>query len=157
MKGFILYKIYYGDNLIYLGRTKQKLQDRIRGHFFGKSMHRKINIENVTKIEYAELTSEADMFLYEIYYINKLKPHLNVDDKARDDLSIVIQDIEFKEYYCKLMDKWVAQIKEVKREEEFARKQKRLRLEQKREMRKKWHKGEITKEEYYDFVEKNIG
>ena len=88
VQGFLIYRIWYGDCLMYVGRTKQPLQSRIRGHPFSKPMHRTVNIEQVTKIEYAELGSEADMNLYEIYYILRLHPPLNVDDKARDDLSV---------------------------------------------------------------------
>lgn len=106
MKGFILYKIYYGDTLIYLGRTKQDLQQRIRGHFFSKPMHRKIDIFNTTKIEYAECKTEADLYVYEVYYINKYHPPLNVDDRARDNLTIELPEIEWKLYNCKLIDKW---------------------------------------------------
>lgn len=49
-KGFILYRIWYGDNLVYLGRTKQPLQSRIHGHLFKKPMHRSINIEFIQKM-----------------------------------------------------------------------------------------------------------
>lgn len=69
-KGFILYRIWYRDCLAYLGRTKQPLQARIRGHMFARPMHRAIDIHNVTKIEYTQLQTEADMNLYEIYFIN---------------------------------------------------------------------------------------
>lgn len=67
IQGFILYRIWYGDVLVYLGRTKQPLQSRIHGHLFKKPMHRSISINLVTKIEYAEFRTEADMNLYEIY------------------------------------------------------------------------------------------
>ena len=95
-KGFILYRIYYGDTIIYLGRTKQSLQNRIRGHLFKKPMHRSIDINEVTKIEYADFDSEADMNVYEIYYINLYKPPLNVDDKCKDNLTVSLPEIEWK-------------------------------------------------------------
>ena len=63
-KNFVLYRIYYGENIVYIGRTKQPLQDRIRGHMFKKPMQRSISIDNVSKIEYAEFQTEADMNLY---------------------------------------------------------------------------------------------
>lgn len=94
-KGFILCRIYYGNYLAYLGRTKQPLQARIRGHMFAKPMHRVIDIHNVTKIEYTMLQTEADMNLYEIYFINLWKPPLNVDDKARDDLTIKLPELSW--------------------------------------------------------------
>jgi hypothetical protein len=97
---------------VYLGRTKQPIADRIRGHFFSKPMHRKIDINVVSKIEIAKCKSEADMYLYEIYYINLLKPALNRDDKAHDEMSVHLPELEFLEYKPKLMDKWKEQISE---------------------------------------------
>lgn len=105
-QGFILYRIWYGNCLAYLGRTKQPLQARLRGHMFAKPMHRAINIHNVTRIEYAEFQTEADMNLYEIYFINLWKPPLNVDDKARDELSITLPDCEWKEFIPKNWEDW---------------------------------------------------
>lgn len=155
IKGYILYKIYYKNDLVYLGRTKQNLQIRLRGHFFGKPMHRKIDINQVTKIEYANFKSESDMFLYEVYYINKYKPALNVGNKAHDDLTINLPDIKFIEFRCKLMDKWIAQINEENSKYEQEKKEKQIRFELSRKMRKKWHNGEISEDEYYKFKENN--
>ena len=62
-KGFILYRIWYGNCLAYVGRTKQPLQARIRGHMFAKPMHRAIDIHNVTKIEYTESVSYTHLTL----------------------------------------------------------------------------------------------
>lgn len=84
-------------------------------------MHRKIDIFNTTKIEYSELKSEADMFLYEIYYINKLKPPLNVDDKSHDELSVALPDIEWNTFNCKLSDKWKAQLSKDENNEMYNR------------------------------------
>ena len=109
-QGFILYRIWYGSHLAYLGRTKQPLQARIRGHMFNKPMHRSINIHNVTKIEYTTLQTEADMNLYEIYFINLWKPPLNVDDKARDDLTIVLPALEWTEFVPSKWDEWKRQL-----------------------------------------------
>lgn len=110
-KGFILYRIWYGDCLVYLGRTKQPLQARIRGHMFARPMHRAIDIHNVTKIEYTQLQTEADMNLYEIYFINLWKPPLNVDDKARDNLTISLPELEWKEFHPTNWEKWQRELK----------------------------------------------
>ncbi len=110
-KGFILYRIWYRDCLAYLGRTKQPLQARIRGHMFARPMHRAINIHNVTKIEYTQLQTEADMNLYEIYFINLWKPPLNVDDKARDNLTISLPELEWKEFIPANWEKWKRELK----------------------------------------------
>lgn len=103
---YILYKIYYGEQLVYIGRTKQDLKDRLRLHFFGKPMVRKLDIFQTTKIEYALFNTEADMYLMEIYLINLYKPMLNKDDKAHDDLTIYIPEPKFYPYWNSLIDKW---------------------------------------------------
>jgi len=107
---YTLYKIYYGSAIVYIGRTTQPLQNRLRGHFFKKPMHKVIDIFQVTKVEYAETNTIADMYLYEIYYINKLKPLLNVDDKAKDNLTIELPELCFKIYEIKLLEKWKKEI-----------------------------------------------
>lgn len=78
---------------------------------FNKPMHRAINIHNVTKIEYTELQTEADMNLYEIYFINLWKPPLNVDDKAKDDLTISLPDLQWAEFIPFKWDEWKTQLK----------------------------------------------
>ena len=105
-----LYKIYYengaDDVLVYLGRTNQKLKDRLRCHFFKKPIVRVLDLKLVSKIEYAKFPTEADMFLYEIYYINKFKPPLNVDDVAKDNLTVALPEVTFMEYKDPIIDKW---------------------------------------------------
>lgn len=125
--GFILYRIYYDETLVYLGRTMQPLQDRIRGHLFKKPMHREIDIEQVTKIEYAEFQTQADMFLYEIYFINLWHPPLNKDDKAHDNMTVELPAVEWKEFSTPLWEKWRKKIKENDENEEAER---RRRVEQ---------------------------
>lgn len=96
----VLYKIFYsspnGDCLVYLGRTNQPIKVRLRGHFTAKPMMRKLDPRQVSRIECAELTTEADMFLYEIYYINLWKPLLNCDDKSREELTIRMPELDFQ-------------------------------------------------------------
>lgn len=105
---YILYKIYYGTELVYIGRTKQDLCDRLRLHFFGKPMVKKLDILKTTRIEYTLCASEADMFLYEIYLINIYKPRINKDDKAHDELSsfLYLPEPQFYEYINPLLEKW---------------------------------------------------
>lgn len=116
IRGNLLYKIYYkglsgGDTLVYIGRTRQALNTRLRGHFLKKPMHRLINIFQVSKIEYAAFNTVADMYLYEIYFINKEKPALNRDDKADDALTVELPPVEWKQHDCHLMDKWKKELK----------------------------------------------
>lgn len=154
IQGFILYKFYYTIGLVYLGRTKQSLQNRIRGHVFKKPMHRSIDINLVTKIEYAEFKSEADMNLYEIYFINLYKPPFNVDDKCKDSLSVTLPEVEWKEYKCHLWEKWVNEINS--NNSEFHKKLERKHdiIEEIRILRGRYKIGEISKEQTEKELEK---
>ena len=154
--GFTLYRIYYGDNLVYLGRTKQPLQNRIRGHLFKKPMHRELHIEQISKIEYSTFQTEADMYLYEIYFINLWHPPLNRDDKATDDLTVMLPPVEWKLFETKLWDKWKREIEESNAADEADRKKRLEIFEKDREMRRKRMTGLITEEEYWDFWEKEV-
>lgn len=154
-KGFILYRIWYDEHLAYLGRTKQPLQSRIHGHLFKKPMHRSINIDLVTKIEYAEFQSEADMNLYEIYFINLWKPPLNVDDKCKDELSVRLPEIEWKVFITHLWDKWKIEVHARDDAYRMRQNEKAAKLEMDRFMRRKWHDGEITEDDYYNYLEKS--
>ena len=71
-------------------------------------MVKKIDLFATTKIEYAILNTQADMFLYEIYEINKWKPRINKDDKARDEFSpfIELPQLVFYDYWPEIIDKW---------------------------------------------------
>ena len=148
---YVLYKIYSGSTLVYLGRTKQKLQDRLRGHFFAKPMHKKVDIFQTTKIECAEFKTEADMFLYEIYYINKLKPVRNRDDRARDELTVSLPEVNFKTFYCPLMDKWKRQIAKQEKQDAERRDEKIKCFNKMRDARRNGDKEEYSKlKEFYD-------
>lgn len=143
IRGFLLYRIYYGETLVYVGRTKQPLQNRIRGHLFAKPMQRTIAIEQVTKIEYARFKTEADMNLYEIYFILKDKPPLNVDDKTKDKLTVELPDVEWKLFQTPLWEKWLNEITGRKSENEQLILRVRQIPEEKRLLRDRYRMGEI--------------
>ena len=106
---FTLYKIYYGDELVYLGRTQQPLKRRLHGHFFKKRLQKALDVHRVSRVECAQFSTCADMYLYEIYYLNKLHPALNRDDVAGDGLTVSLPEVEFTAFECDLMDKWRAE------------------------------------------------
>ena len=149
-KNFVLYRIYYGENIVYIGRTKQPLQDRIRGHVFKKPMQRSISIDNVSKIEYAEFQTEADMNLYEIYFINLWKPALNVDDKCTDNLTVSLPSVEWRLFQTPLWEKWKSEIH--KKDTEYGGLSARNHeiTEELRVLRSLWKTGKISEDEYYD-------
>ena len=150
-----LYKIYYEngtDNvLVYLWRTNQKLKDRLRCHFFKKPIVRVLDLKQVSKIEYAEFYTEADMFLYEIYYINKFKPPLNVDDVAKDNLTVALPEVPFTEYNDPIIDKWrkdlfAKSLQEVEMEHKL-----KVIMEELSSLRKQYHMDtNMTENDYYN-------
>lgn len=116
-------------------------------------MHRSIAINLVTKIEYAEFLTEADMNLYEIYFINLWKPPLNIDDKCKDKLTVMLPEIKWNTFTTPLWDKWKKEISMVDKEYQMKKQEKAAKLEIDRIMRRKWYSGEITEEEYYKYLE----
>lgn len=151
----MLYRIWYGEHLVYVGRTKQPLQNRIRGHLFAKPMHRAISIGQVTKIEYASFTTEADMNLYEIYYILKWHPPLNVDDKTKDYPTVDLPDVSWTEFKTPLWDKWTDELeRKADRRDKARRRYYREIPQEKCVIRALWRSGEISEDEYYERKEK---
>lgn len=151
VRGFLLYRIWYGEHLVYVGRTKQPLQNRIRGHLFAKPMHRAIAIGQVTKIEYASFQTEADMNLYEIYFILKWHPPLNVDDKTRDYPTVELPDVEWAEFRTPLWEKWIDELEKKADIRDKARLRVYRQIPQElcvlRSLRRT---GEISEDEYYE-------
>lgn len=90
-----LYRFIDENNqIIYVGKTVQNLRDRFRGHYHLPEEC----YEQTVKIEYATLYTEADLGIYEIYYINKLKPVYNTDFLWDGELSIVLPELEWVLY-----------------------------------------------------------
>lgn len=144
----ILYRVYYANELVYVGRTSQPLQTRLRGHFFKAPMMRTLDINMVTKVEYTELTTEADMFLYEIYFINLWKPKLNVDDKSKEILTVNLPDVKWQEFTIPLLDKWKEQI--AKKDADMDSNQQSLHAYRVKlhEARQQYYKGLIDTQEF---------
>ena len=103
---YIVYKIYYDDKLVYIGRTKQNLIDRLRMHFFGNSFIPKLDVFRVNRVEYAILESESDQFVYEVYLINLYHPCLNLHDKGDGNLTIYLPEPAFYVWDNSIMEKW---------------------------------------------------
>ena len=103
---YIVYKIYYEDELVYIGRTKQSLTDRLRMHFFGNPYIPKLDIFRVNKVEYALFDRESDQFVYEVYLINLYHPYLNLHDKSHDNLTIFLPEPTFYVWEDPIINKW---------------------------------------------------
>lgn len=154
IQGFLLYRIYYGDNLVYIVRIKQPLENRLRGHFLAKPMQRTIAIELVTKIQYASFRTEADMNLYEIYYILRLKPPLNVDDKTRDNLTVSLPEVEWHDWYDPIMERWKEEIVEKASTYEKNVRRARQSTEDMRVVRSLHKTGAISDEDYEERMDR---
>ena len=111
MKQNIIYKIYMGRKCVYVGTTTVDLTATLRMHFFGQEDV--LDIERVSKIEYATLPSYADCLVYKTYYINFIKPVYNKSDKARDEVSntINLPELNFIEYNNPIIEKWKEMLK----------------------------------------------
>ena len=83
-------------NIIYVGKSKQDLEQRFRGH-----LHLPDACYDLTyKIEYIECATESDMSIKEIYYINKYRhdgDFFNVLDMADVPVSVEFND-KWKQY-----------------------------------------------------------
>lgn len=106
MKQHILYKIYMGRKCVYIGSTTGDLTSTLRTHFFNKEDV--LDVERISKIEYAILPSYADCLVYKTYLVNLNKPLYNKSDRARDELSsnITLPNLNFVEYNNPIIDKW---------------------------------------------------
>ena len=103
---YIVYRIYYDNEIVYIGRTKQRLSDRIRMHFFGNPYMPKIDIFRTTKIDYALFNSESDQFVYEVYLINLYHPILNQHDLGSGGLTISLPEPKFYNWTNPILEKW---------------------------------------------------
>ena len=157
-KQFILYKIYYDydgkEKLVYLGRTKQPLRQRLYNHFFKPSLMRTLSLNITCKVEYTLCKTEADMNLYEIYYINLYKPTLNVDDKCKDDMTVSLPDLEWIEWKDDIINKWKDKYNEKHNffDEKYRVWNQYVEVGQ-RAARMLKIAGRITEGEYYDYKE----
>ena len=113
-------------------------------------MHKVIDIKFVTKVEICTLKTEADMYLYEIYYINTLKPTLNRDDKANDGLSVILPELEWKEYNPPRMAIWLKDIVEKEEAERVCWQEQNKRLDERQKARR-----ELKGDAYHDWLDAN--
>lgn len=147
---YLLYKIFADGQVIYLGRTKQPLARRLYGHFFGGALQKQLSIQEIQRIEYAIFQTEADLFLYEIYYINLLHPPLNRDDKAKDNLTVSLPEAAWTVFETQLLQKWEA-VLQTRAEALAARKTARKLFFQEKRNQKK----HLSPEEFQSWLKEN--
>ena len=100
-KDFKMYARAYGiyfiynenEELIYIGKSKN-LFERLANS---------LRERGGNKYSFALTKTKSDYHLYEIYYIAKLEPKLNVDSAEQDELTVTLPELEFseiKEAWC---------------------------------------------------------
>lgn len=115
-KGFIVYRMFYGDAVVYVGRTRQPLQTRMHSHFHKSAYTMLLDINYISRIEYCQLKSAADMAVAEVYFINKMHSDLNKDDHMKDELTFSIPELdalEWHEFLPSNWDKWKEEFKDI--------------------------------------------
>lgn len=74
---YYIYRYIERNQVIYVGKTKRDLQERIEEH---KSDRKFMPHLAASKIEYFTVPTQVEMDIAEKYYINKYRPMLNVVD-----------------------------------------------------------------------------
>lgn len=74
--------------VVYVGKTRQPLEDRIHRHFGSGGHLQKAQLATVTKVEFLELKSRVEMDIVELYYINLWRPIFNTQAKYEEEFSL---------------------------------------------------------------------
>ena len=90
------------------------------------------------------------MNLYEIYFILKEHPPLNVDDKTRDYPTVTLPPVEWKEFTTPLWEKWREELQTRATQKDKLRMRYRQIPEEMRIVRSMRRTGEINEDEYWD-------
>lgn len=89
------------------------------------------------------------MNLYELYYILKDRPALNVDDKAHDQLTVTLPELRWTKFTTPLWEKWVAEIHSKDSEYEVNLRRYRCIPEEKIVVKSLLRTGQISEEDCY--------
>ena len=84
-KGNIIYKLLDNDEVVYIGKSKNNLFERISYHKKNKTFN---------KIEIVNLNGETLMSMGEIYFINKYKPKYNRQYNFKEENTLYIDFFE---------------------------------------------------------------
>lgn len=91
---FYIYRMFDADNnLLYIGKTKQ-LDYRMYAHFY---KYRDWWKDQVKYIDGCKFDNEANMHIYEMYLITKLKPTYNRHASCDVEPSLVLPELSYEE------------------------------------------------------------
>lgn len=88
---YYVYKIIdESDRVLYVGQS-QNISGRVKSHLSNRHW-----IEEGYKFYVAEMQSKTDSDIYEIYFINKLKPFYNIANSNNISFSVELPNINFQ-------------------------------------------------------------
>lgn len=91
-----IYKYMWNDEVIYVGKSNTDIEKRIQCHSREDKFQKYLADSD---IYYCFLPNEATTDIYELYYINKYRPVLNVTSKYDDEpVGITVANIEWCKY-----------------------------------------------------------
>lgn len=103
----LVYSIWYEDGPVFFGKTASNLSDCLRRHFFAPNKsYPKIDVLQVTKVLVQRHKTISDCALYVCYYVNKYKSRYNYGKWQRDELSINLPRVKWRQFNPKHMDRW---------------------------------------------------
>lgn len=86
---FYIYIFFNNKEILYIGKTIN-IYSRFNDHKSSKNW-----FKQVTHIALANCNTKLDMDIYEIYYINKLKPKYNINSVYNETPTFHIEDLTF--------------------------------------------------------------
>jgi integrase len=96
-----IYRLYdKNKKILYVGKTINNINSRIRSHFTNHKGYKRLNQLWRHKIKYFDYTiveNEAELGIYEIYLINKLKPEYNLKDKWKGSINFRLPKLQFED------------------------------------------------------------
>ncbi|MGM9988307.1 MAG: GIY-YIG nuclease family protein [Bacillaceae bacterium] len=84
------------DEVIYVGRTSQGVEKRIKEHFSSQGHLDPVCYKDVQKVDYCSFQTIAETKIYELYLINLYKPKYNTADKEHKTLKLKINVSKLK-------------------------------------------------------------
>lgn len=83
------------DEIVYIGRTSNNLETRIKQHFYYGGHLGEDAYNTVYKVEYVALPNKIDAQILESYLINKYKPMYNKDFTQGETIVSISKDLEW--------------------------------------------------------------
>lgn len=93
-----IYRFLNNQNeIIYIGRTKN-IKQRME-HHLGNRSHLNVNVyKELNSIEYCKLNNSNEMYIYEIYLINKYSPKYNTQYNSQAHLTFELPELTWTTY-----------------------------------------------------------